>query len=447
MRNRWGIGILLLCGVAVGFTHGEESRDAAARGRDALLTRSYTPALWALNAYDDAWKQWDIPEKPGDYARAFREHYGLHVAPYPNDGLPMGIRQAQGLLGKGLASDCLLCHGGSILGKSYVGLGNSALDMHSLYDDLARASGLPSRLTYPYSNVRGTTEAGAFAVTLLDYRDAQLNLRVPVKLPFRTDLCEDPPAWWLLKRKKTMYLDGGSNARAVRSIMQFMLTPLNTAEHIKKQEPVFRDVQAFILSIEPPKYPFPIEESLAAQGKVLFEQTCARCHGTYGPNGAYPNKIVPLEEIGTDPTRATGFSAESLAHYNQTWFAQELGPDGKPYLAEHPAGYQAPPLDGVWATAPYLHNASVPTIYHVLNSKTRPQRFTRSYRTDETAYDLEKLGWKFTAVERVDANLSDHERRKVYDTTQPGRGNRGHTFGDKFSEAERKAVIEYLKSL
>jgi len=39
------------------------------------------------------------------------------------------------------------------------------------------------------------------------------------------------------------------------------------------------------------------------------------------------------------------------------------------------------------------------------------------------------------------------ERRKVYDTTQPGRGNGGHPFGDKLSEQERMAVIEYLKTL
>ena len=39
------------------------------------------------------------------------------------------------------------------------------------------------------------------------------------------------------------------------------------------------------------------------------------------------------------------------------------------------------------------------------------------------------------------------ERRKVYDTTQPGRSNTGHTFGDKFTDDERMAVIEYLKAL
>jgi putative ABC transport system substrate-binding protein len=48
---------------------------------------------------------------------------------------------------------------------------------------------------------------------------------------------------------------------------------------------------------------------------------------------------------------------------------------------------------------------------------------------------------------RCGFHLPAIERRKVYDTTQPGRGNGGHTFGDRLTEAERRAVIEYLKTL
>ena len=112
-------------------------------------------------------------------------------------------------------------------------------------------------------------------------------------------------------------------------------------------------------------------------------------------------------------------------------------------------GYQAPPLDGLWATAPYFHNGSAPTVYDVLNSKTRPKIFTRSYRTDLDAYDPEKLGWKVEVLdEPPDLDKTPPiERRKVYDTTKPGRGNGGHTYGDGLSDAERRAVIEYLKTL
>jgi hypothetical protein len=86
-------------------------------------------------------------------------------------------------------------------------------------------------------------------------------------------------------------------------------------------------------------------------------------------------------------------------------------------------------------------------VWHVLNSKARPNRFTRSYRTDEADFDKVKLGWNFTEVPPPHPQWPARERRKVYDTSQPGRSNAGHTYGDKLSDAERMAVIEYLKTL
>jgi mono/diheme cytochrome c family protein len=191
-----------------------------------------------------------------------------------------------------------------------------------------------------------------------------------------------------------------------------------------------------------------VDAGLAARGKELFADHCARCHGSYGPGGKYPNKIVPLETIGTDPVLAYAISERNVDHYNRSWFAKQPGPDGKPYKFTAHSGYQAPPLDGVWATAPYFHNGSVPTIYHVLNSKARPKVFTRSFEAGKDDYDPVKVGWKFKGLaDRPDAKASGYERRKVYDTTLRGRSNGGHTFGDKLSDDQRKAVIEYLKTL
>jgi hypothetical protein len=394
------------------------------------------------------WKQWGLSEKPADFEQQFMERYGLHPAPYENKDYPMGLREAQGLISKGVSTDCMVCHGGSIAGKSYVGLGNASLDMQLLYDELAMADGRKRGTPFLFTNVRGTTEAGAMAVYLLQLRDADLNLQVPIDLGYRTDLCEDAPAWWLLKKKKTMYLTGSTDARSVRSLMQFMLSPLYSAERFKREEPIFADIRAFLLTIEPPKYPFSINKELASRGQKFFEQHCAKCHGTYGPNWTYPNKIIDLDMIGTDTTRAEGFTQRTKEHYDRSWLGQERRPDGKVFETSFNFGYQAPPLDGVWATAPYFHNGSVPTIYHVLNSQARPAFFTRSYGTGVEDYDPIKLGWRITVLDRPpDATLSPLERRKVYDTTQPGRGNGGHTFGDKLTEDERLAVIEYLKGL
>jgi mono/diheme cytochrome c family protein len=429
-------------------TFGRADDDAAiARGKKALETRAFSPAPWSFAAYENAWKHWQPPlaKAPDDYDRAFQEHYGLHPAPYENGRYPMGVRTGELFTFKGLTTDCMICHGGSLLGKSHVGLGNSSLDIQAFFEDLNLASGRSAKLPHTFSNVRGTSEAAAMAVFLHSLRNPDLSLRLQRHTwELRDDLCEDVPAWWLLKKKKTMYHTGSTSSRSVRAIMQFMLTPNNLRGTFDREEAAFRDIQAYLLSLEAPKYPFPIDAGLAGKGHELFKENCAKCHGTYGKDWTYPNKIVPLAVIGTDPNRFRGLPAKLLEFYNESWFSQEK-PGG---FKETPTdGYQAPPLDGVWATAPYLHNGSLPTLYDVLNSKTRPGLFTRSFRTDEAAYDKVKIGWKVDILKEVPKVQSPHERRKIYDTTQTGRSNRGHTFGDHLTEPERSAVIEYLKTL
>jgi mono/diheme cytochrome c family protein len=434
------------------FTARASDPDAAARGRKVLETRVFNPRMWAHAAYDDAWKLWDTnaETRPSPYRQAFQEHYGLHRAPWGNDKYPMGLREQTGLLGKGLTTDCFLCHASSILGKSYVGLGNASLDVQAFFEDMNRGSGITRKLPFTFCNVRGTSEAGGMAVFLLSFREPDLSLRLRrLDLGLRDDLCEDVPALWLLRKKKTMYHTGTGNARSVRALMPFMLLPGNGLAEFEKAEPDFADLQAYFLSLVPPKFPYPIDHDLAGRGESLFNRHCSRCHGTYGKDWTYPNKVVPIEIIDTDRRRYDGFSERFGRHYNRSWFGQErIGgrEDGSPLTPAR--GYQAPPLDGIWATAPYLHNGSVPTVYHMLNSKTRPRIFTRSFRTDAAAFDPVKLGWKVQILESgADAGLTPYERRKIYDTRLPGRGNGGHRFGDALTEEERWAVIEYLKTL
>jgi mono/diheme cytochrome c family protein len=424
---------------------------AAARGKAALTGTNFSPGFWSARAVDIVWRQWGLSAKPADFDAKFRDRYGLHPAPYPNDGLPMGLRKSTTLLQPTVSSDCMLCHGGSILGTSYVGLGNTSLDIQGLFEELAKAEGLPGKTPFVFGNVRGTSEADGFGVYLLGFRNPDLSLRDGgwKDLGLRDDLCADVPAWWLLKKKKTMYATGATDARSVRSLMQFMLHPMNGPKQIERAEPAFKDIQQYLYSLEAPKYPFAVDRDKAAKGEAVFTDHCARCHGTYGEKWTYPNKVVPLDEIGTDPTRHRGVGLTFGEAYSASWFGQEPGDwpfGGKPFRAT--AGYQAPPLDGAWATAPYLHNGSVPTLYGVLNSKARPRLFTRSYRTDEADYDKEKVGWKVKEpVAPPGPTAAGSERRKVYDTTQPGRSNAGHTYGDVLTDDERWAVIEYLKML
>jgi len=366
----------------------ETQGDAAARGRVALTATGYLKPAWSDDAYRRAGRLWgsDVPDpetQPVAYAAAFNRRYGMHPAPFPNESLPMGLRRGNGPDGTktGIQLDCMVCHGGSIGGTSMVGLGNTTLDLKLLLDELTEADGhrLPPSL-FTLTTARGSVNAGQIAVVLLSVRNADMTMRkFPLPLGSSYPECDVPP-WWHMAKKQTMYYDGRTDARSVRAIMQFMLGE-KTLQGFKDLEPTFRDIHAYLKTLTPPKYPFAVERSKADRGQVVFEKTCAKCHGTYGPDGQYPNEIVDLKVIGTDPARAQAGSARLVAHYNATWLGEEYPVDTKM------TGYQAPPLDGIWATAPYLHNGSVPNLSLLLKSTDRPRRFTRPPSTDFAHYD------------------------------------------------------------
>jgi hypothetical protein len=109
-------------------------------------------------------------------------------------------------------------------------------------------------------------------------------------------------------------------------------------------------------------------------------------------------------------------------------------------------GYLAPPLDGIWITAPYLHNDSVPNLETLLDSSKRPKYFTRSWISDDFDFDSVGYAYKVETTGKVDGDTSLANRQK-YDTTRPGYSNEGHLYGDVLTEDDRRAVIEYLKTL
>ena len=193
---------------------------------------------------------------------------------------------------------------------------------------------------------------------------------------------------------------------------------------------------AYIQSLRAPAYPKQLNRSLVKEGGILFVQNCSKCHGSYGNAGKYPNLLIPESVIGTDSMlfKSNYQSSQFIDWFNNSWFAQ----------GDHPArlepfdGYIAPPLDGIWITAPYLHNGSVPDLETLLNSKERPKYWSRDF--DNPQYNYEDPGWKYQVH-------TAPEGTTVYNTTLPGYGNYGHTFGDKLSNGERKAIIEYLKTL
>ncbi len=275
--------------------------------------------------------------------------------------------------------------------------------------------------------------------------EACIQYRNPVDLTYQEEkrfstmrytIATDVPPLWNVRKKNALYYNGMGRGNFTKLLMQSVLLGLPDTLMARKVQQEFNHVLTWLNELEPPKYPKDYNEVLVKEGKSIFSDNCESCHGTYGRFESYPNKVVALQEIKTDPWYAwyaqkePGFSD----WYNQSWFALSEPTSNNAPLS----GYIAPPLDGIWATAPYLHNGSIPTLMTLLNSKIRPKFWQRSGKTDD--YDFENVGWNFK-------DRNNAGGKYTYDTTQPGYSNSGHFYGDKLSEQDRIALIEYLKTL
>lgn len=286
---------------------------------------------------------------------------------------------------------------------------------------------------------QGPTPAQKIAEVMASHRD-------PVTLQFRADttyfyvppivIPEDAPALWFSKKRKALTVNAMRQGGFLKHIVSTSLLTLKDTTEAREIYNHTKDVWAYIKTLRPPKYPYPIDQDLANKGKKIFVQTCSQCHGNYDGDGDYPNKVIPAADIGTDSLMWKYFIKYPgyTDWFNKSWFAAS---EPRSFTKPQP-GYVPPPLDGVWITAPYFHNGSVPTIENVLNSRSRPKYWKRNFTKEE--YDYSKLGWRYQSLSRSGG-------RKTYNTDIPGYGNYGHTFGDHLTAFERKAVIEYLKTL
>ncbi|MCR9065513.1 MAG: c-type cytochrome [Cytophagales bacterium] len=357
--------------------------------------------------------------------------------------------------------NCLSCHASYLENKLIIGLGNTLLDFSSdqsinlqFLNKLILSRHDSSSLAYkdfkiykqaleviaPLSktNTQGVNPADKYALILASHRNNE-SLEWQSKASVDIDksvIPTDVPAWWLLKKKNAMFYTGVGRGDFSRLMMASSLLSLNDSSDAHQIDSEFANMYAFIMSIDPPKYSKTIDQTAAKNGKIIFEKNCQQCHGTYGNNPTYPNLLIPLETIKTDPELIkANFSNSSMVDwYNKSWFARP--PFASQLVVQK--GYIAPPLDGIWATAPYLHNGSVPTLEDLLNSSQRPPIWKRNFNIEE--YDARKVGWKYhTPASKTDT--------QTYDTSQKGYGNQGHYFGDGLSLSQRSDLIEYLKSL
>jgi hypothetical protein len=181
--------------------------------------------------------------------------------------------------------------------------------------------------------------------------------------------------------------------------------------------------------LRPPRYPWAIDQAVAARGARHYQSLCATCH-----SGAESDqRLHDPAEIGTDPRRAAGFTPLQAQRFDT--FLSELEIPG--YTPPKEPGirstqrYWAPSLGGVWARSPYLHNGSVRTMQELLSPAASR---AKSFRRGSRVYDAAQMGYT-------------DEGAYLLDTTSGGNSNAGHEYGAELPNAEKLELIEYLKTL
>jgi mono/diheme cytochrome c family protein len=301
--------------------------------------------------------------------------------------------------------------------------------------------------------------------------------------------------------------------KSARVVVQASLSPGRSGEQIRGMDGLFSYLYDEIHRMDSPRYPktAQLDPEKVARGEKAFNLNCADCHGTHSENGIYyrdpkdfkdPKKghyvdeIISTKHLQTDETRLKGMNLPYINTVEKTWLGHYGDSNyafrtrqvlfdylNKTNLSDAPIrekisqlcekqtdedctyslteemkkkvyGYQVPPLWGIWASAPYLHNGSIPNLRGVLFPQERPKTWKLvddplGINTPFTPYNIDNPGLK------VEVNLTASPgNTKIYNTESPGCSNSGHDIQDwtqkpaaSIKDATKEDILEYLKTL
>lgn len=259
--------------------------------------------------------------------------------------------------------------------------------------------------------------------------------------------------------------------------------PHESSFQLPEQHQLEKQVQILRAPIWPVAVFGKIDKEKAEKGKKLFRDLCYSCHRSQaGDRNSWWRsdgniKIVPvtvkkgdLPPVGTDPlmarnalglavgtlckpTKATTLAEQliDMTEHETTGIARlralrefasafvdvdHLFVVKQPMITEEIEAYKSRPLDGIWATAPYLHNGSIPNLYELL---LPPDKRSKTFYVGSRIFDPVKVGFITT---------QEGGNETLLDTSIEGNHNTGHVYRvDKLTEEERWALVEYQKTL
>ena len=247
----------------------------------------------------------------------------------------------------------------------------------------------------------------------------------------------DFPAIWNQVKKQGMQLHwDGNNDRVEERNLSAAFGTGATPKLI--DHAAIARVEAWIATARPPAFAnhFPIDPELARRGAALYRDHCGDCHGASGDDfsGRHVGQVTPIAAIGTDRGRLDSYTRELALNQGMLYAAK---PERRFRHFRKTWGYANMPLDGLWLRAPYLHNGSVPSLWDLLQA---PERRPKSFYRGDDRYDPKHVGF-------VSDQAGEGERRHfLYETDVPGNGNGGHLYGTRLADADKWALLEYLKT-
>ncbi len=238
----------------------------------------------------------------------------------------------------------------------------------------------------------------------------------------------DLPQVWNQRPREHMWLhwDGNNNDIHQRNYAAAMAVGATPQSVLPDS---FQRVTDYLLDLQPPKFPLPIDQAKAARGAAVFDTACASCHA-FGSKGV--GQVEDIAQTGTDRHRLDSFS-QALVDRFHTFTTPPFV-----FTAYRKTnGYSRVPLDGIWLRGPYLHNGSVPNLRALLMpEESRPKAFYRGY----DVIDPVNVGFISDGPEAAKVGFR-------VDTFVPGNSNSGHRYGVDLPASQKEDLLEYLKTL
>ena len=430
-------------------------------GRGMTISPNMSRLMWMLGEDRRA------ENKADPVTRLISKRYGF----VEKDDKLMGVFNVKyknmdvGVLG------CTACHSGKAAGVFVPGLGNKTIDPYLISRDtlkIQRFWGWGNQdPDYKYIH----NKALAFAKVTSDPKISSLTRGLVPDSTIKTFFYKDhgleypkdmgraqvkAPHLWGIKEKRLhgIFNDGSLSGESYAWIFGAELFASDSGDHLRAVLPQIKWLTDEVLAnLLPPSYPFKVDKEAVFKGEVLFKKTCMKCHGEHqrDPQG-HPiytaPKIIPQKVVKTDHEKLKAISPEFVR-------LVETGSLGDILTFNHDKiqkGYFAPKLWGVWSRFPYMHNASIPSLYQVmLPPEKRSSIFSMLEAGEEHRFDKVHVGLTLFEKRELPRMLRRAKRgdRDIYFIQREGQSNKGHYFDSftKLSHQERLAIVEYLKTL